>query len=66
MMGNRYTKTGFTSREEYQLRQYRKRIMDILAERRDKQDSPEVFRLLMRAADNIYYALEESKRWKNQ
>ncbi len=65
-MGNRYTKTGFSSREEEQLRRYRMRIMDILSRRSGKQDSPKVFQLLMRAADSIYYALEESEKWKNQ
>ena len=63
-MSNRYSKTGFTARQEDRLRKLRGSIMEILEDRSGKQDDPETFRLLMRAYDSIYYAIEASKEWK--
>ena len=63
-MSNRYSKTGFTSRQEDTLRRINSKLLDILEDRSGKQDDPETFRLLMRAHDSILYALEASKEWK--
>lgn len=63
-MSNRYSRTGFTSRQEDRLLRMRMSILSILEDRSDKQDDPETFRLLMRAHDSILYAMDKSKEWK--
>lgn len=61
---NRYTKTGFTSRQVDQLMKMRTTILNILSDRSNKNDSPKAFQYLLSASDRILFALDESEAWK--
>lgn len=62
-MGNRYTKTGFTSRQKDKLNKIRNAILDIIDARNGKQDSPAALNRLFQAHTALTAALDESERW---
>ena len=64
-MANRYTKTGYTSREIDTLKRFKSKILTILSNRAGKNDSSKAFQYLLSASDRIGFALNESERWKN-
>ena len=63
-MSNRYSKTGFTARQNKTLDSMRHDIWRILRDRNNKQDSSKSLDLLLRAEKYISMAQAESKEWK--
>lgn len=63
-MSNRYSKTGFTSREDDRLRQLELDILRIIELRSGKNDSEIAISRLFRAQADISDARYRSKRWK--
>lgn len=62
-MSNRYTRTGFTTRQRDQLNNIRGKILDLIDARNGKQDSPAALNRLFQAHTAITAALDESEKW---
>ncbi len=63
-MGNRYTKTAFTSRQVKTLKSIQRDLLRIIDNRTGKRDDPSSLEALLRAYDRISLALDKAETWK--